>query len=198
MRTHPEVHVTGQIQDILTYRSTTYDLAGIKGGQLFDPGQYGLAPYSGSTACWRGFQCHYAVYRRKLVLKALYLTSQFPPPALFGRAPNSTPENIGNFGYSYSDLRHPVPYSGGLLIARGFIQELYVHMGFEPAWKYSTVYELAFQDGVLTSEVDRSQQTAGVRERMLESGDWKDPTDPEAVQQWIERQFNRDYAPWSA
>lgn len=57
-----------------------------------------------------------------------------------------TPAGSGQeVAYEFKD----VPLSGGLLLGEGFIQELYVHMGFHPAWKYLHVIELIFEGGQL-------------------------------------------------
>ena len=45
-------------------------------------------------------------------------------------------------------------------LADGFIQNLYVHMGFHPAWKYREVHELLFEDGRLLHAQDRSAAMA--------------------------------------
>lgn len=53
-----------------------------------------------------------------------------------------------------------------MLLGRGFIRELYVHMGFDPAWKYEEVHELLFREGALTEAADRSAGMAALREKM--------------------------------
>lgn len=53
-----------------------------------------------------------------------------------------------------------IPFSSGLLLGDGFIRELYVHMGFHPAWKFERVVELIFEGGQLTRSHDRSEQLA--------------------------------------
>jgi hypothetical protein len=67
-------------------------------------------------------------------------------------------------------------------------------MGFHPAWKYATVYELIFEGGVLIEESDRSKEMARIRERFQQQ-----PLSPgsrapdEAIHAWIEQTFNRNY-----
>ena len=81
-------------------------------------------------------------------------------------------------------------YTGGLLIADGFIQDLYVHMGFHPAWKYTNVVELVFETGVLQNEFDRSERMAEIRQLLLDSG--RSPTNTEILE-FVKHSFDRTY-----
>ncbi|MEM4721362.1 MAG: hypothetical protein QXT73_04810 [Candidatus Methanomethylicaceae archaeon] len=42
-----------------------------------------------------------------------------------------------------------VPFIGKLRLAKDFIQELYVHMGFQKPSAYQTVLDLLFEEGYL-------------------------------------------------
>ncbi len=42
--------------------------------------------------------------------------------------------------FTDSNLPAPISFTGGLPIAADFIQELYVHLGFHPAWKFREVH----------------------------------------------------------
>jgi hypothetical protein len=53
------------------------------------------------------------------------------------------------FNNHYEGLAYHLEYSGGLLLADGFLQDLYVPMAFHPAWKHETVLELIFEAGGL-------------------------------------------------
>ena len=91
-------------------------------------------------------------------------------------------------------LREVVPFTGGLLLGDDFIQEMYVHMGFHPAYKFRVVHELVFDAGQLTGEYDRSDQMAEFRD-MLSSRSLKpDSQAPRAeVEAWIKRCFSLEY-----
>jgi hypothetical protein len=65
-------------------------------------------------------------------------------------------------------------------------------MGFHPAWKYREVHELVFEKGKLLSATDRSDEMAEFRRGMQERGIGRDP-DPDQIEQWIERCFDRKY-----
>src|SRR5262249_28106356 len=135
--------------------------AGINGEGLFDPAEHGMKPVGISTACWRGFVCAYRVEDQALILDNLSVHLAGSAPDLFGIRPNQF-----EAGVNYEDLSHKVPYTGGLLIAREFIKELYVHMGFHPAWKYREVHELVFENGTLIQQADRSDEMAELRHRI--------------------------------
>ncbi len=178
----------------MTYRGKSYSLAGKNGTGLFDPADHGVKPVGRCSACWRGFLCTYAVRDRRLLLDALAVCLDGPAPTLFGVPPKQDEGSIRRFDAVYEGLAHTVPYTGGLLLAVDFIEELYVHMGFHPAWKYREVHELVFRDGELVQEADRSEQTIEFRRelgyRPLEPGFGARPAD---VKRWIERCFRQEY-----
>jgi hypothetical protein len=94
------------------------------------------------------------------------------------------PRRIGRFGFAnYSP--------GGLLLGAGFIEELYVHMGYHPAWKSKTVLELTFDDGRLDAVHDRSEPMA---QRRAAQGSLT-PTDLRDLDAWIDITFDHSYFP---
>jgi hypothetical protein len=193
--------MTAQIPDIFFYKGKPYELAGISGtSELFNPAAYDMQPVGTCTACWRGYQCGYAIGDNgQLILrdfsvslgrsKATPGVSQ-PVPILFGVKPTADREKESWFNVSYKEMSGPIPYTGGLLIADDFIRELYVHMGFHPAWKYRDVHELIFENGLLKSATDRSEQMAQLREGMNQSPepDFKD------IGAWVEKCFSLKYS----
>lgn len=96
----------------------------------------------------------------------------------------------------YENLGHPQTYTGGLLLATGFIRALYVHMGFHPAWKYEKVVELMFEGGMLQKACDRSAEMAELRNLVLaqaEHGDARARRSDASIRKFIERAFDRRY-----
>src|SRR5262249_43099019 len=159
---------------------------------LFDLRDLGLKPVAVCSACWRGFVSTYAVEGRRLLLDSVATSLAEPSPPLFGVSATRRDDDSLIFGTVYERLDHPISYTGGLLLADGFIEDLYVHMGFHPAWKYREVHELIFREGVLEQEADRSAEMAefrdDVRERPLRPvpGAWDAD-----VRRWIERCFSQ-------
>ena len=74
------------------------------------------------------------------------------------------------------------------------IQQLYVHMGFHPAWKFGTVVELIVDRGWVVDVRDVSAEMQAIRSKMVEG-----PMQPgagateEEVRDWIESTFRLDY-----
>lgn len=190
--------MTAQVSDAFVYLGQPISLVGINGSGLFDPAEHGLEARMTSTACWRGFVCTYEVKAEALHLAQLEINLSEEQNAavkdgtltILGRSPSAS---LGWAGWQFEDLG-PMPFSGGLLLGDRFISELYVHMGFHPAWKYEVVHELSFEAGRLTQASDRSAEMAEFRAAMKDrplSPD--DPEDQERLRSWIESTFSREY-----
>jgi hypothetical protein len=204
--------MTAQIDDLFRHRRALYSLAGISEGELFDISALGLEPVPTCTACWRGYQALFAVSRSRLVLDRLdvnlmrgggeagsaWAETMEPEvgPVINGVSPSLAEGEYDLFNNHYTGLKYPLVYSGGVLLAKGFIEDLYVHMGFHPAWKYRTVIELLFDAGVLKEEFVRSDQMAEIRTLItgssagLESN--REQTFDE-ITRFIDRAFDRSY-----
>ena len=96
--------------------------------------------------------------------------------------------------FVYEDLALPVSFTGGLLLGADFIEEMYVHMGFHPAYKYRRVVELSFAEGRLAEARDVSEAMARFREdiegRPMQPGAGASFDEIEA---WIRQTFRQDY-----
>lgn len=207
--------MTAQITDTFRYRNKPRSLAGINGSGLFDPAKQGVKAVGSSTDCWRGYHCTYEVANGSLFLTKVNLwlgkkdkatAARGEGPKLFGKVPHRYTEygqqlNLGNnevkTSWESSDfivdaLWELVPFTGGLLLGDDFIEEMYVHMGFHPAYKFQIVHELIFDAGRLVEEHDRSAQMADFREmhssKSLEPGSKASRAEIEA---WIERCFSQ-------
>lgn len=158
--------MTAQFPDTFCLDGQVFDLVTIHGAPLFSPAEYGLFPMPRITACWRGYVCQYGLREGHLVLEKLstHLAEGTAPPPIGGVLPQPSDSTAPRlFSTVYEHLGLPVPFSGSLWIARGFIPELYVHMGFAPAWKYTQVRSLQFLDGRCTAQQDESQAMEAVR-----------------------------------
>jgi len=193
--------VTAQFLDGFRYKEKDYAIAGIHGEALFDPENLGLNPAVTCTACSRGYVCTYTLLGKQLVVSRLAVNLldfhaepewlPVPGPEINGRKPMLAEERFPLFNNLYEDLELPVRFTGGLLIARDFIQELYVHMGFHPAWKFHEVWELLFDDGILTESQDVSLKVAELRKK-LEPTLLK-PKEPKGKLKWVKDTFKLDY-----
>jgi hypothetical protein len=184
--------MTAQISDSFLFQDQRFSVVGVNGGNLFHPAEYGMQPLPRITSCWRGYVCMYTTLYNKLLLDTLQtnLDQEGPP------VNNISPEFSinGTFNNIYHELNLHVDFTGGMLIANGFIQALYVHMGFHPAWKYEAVFELVFSQGYLLEAKDVSRQMAELRDRMT-----RQPLQPgtdvsrQELEDWIASTFKRSY-----
>ena len=198
--------MTAQINDTFRYREHEYGVAGISAGELFDPELLDLKPAAMSSACWRGYQAVFGISNARLVLDTLHVnlinpqeSDKYEPevgPVINGIRPVGSRGEHDWFNNHYEGLTYHLEYTGGVLLADGFIDELYVHMGFHPAWKYERVIELIFDAGILKQEFDRSEQMAEIRQYMTNALDEEEsarpPTDEEA-RRFVEGAFDRRY-----
>ena len=190
--------MTSQIPDSVRYEGVEYEIVGIAGDGLFHPFDHGLAPVPLHTACWRGFICTYEVADCALLLRHLVVgvdrtqdrrpIGEVTPPIDGVVADFDDREHVVH----YKGMHLPVPFTGGLLLGEGFISDLYVHMGFHPAWKYERVVELVVEDGAVVSASDRSAAMAKLRAEIT-AGDRPDPDAGRDLPEWIARTFTLDY-----
>lgn len=186
--------MTAQIQDRVIYQRRNYHLTAFRGGPLFEPAAHNLSPVPPHTACWRGWHGVYALRGDELILRHLYINLLEEQPILFGVQPE-----VDRFdGLRYRRVDIPVGFTGGMLLAKDFIQELYVHMGFHAPWKYREVQELIFEGGRMISARDCSLLAAQMRERMkararAAAEDASPAQAEEDIRKWIEHTFSRSY-----
>jgi hypothetical protein len=209
--------MTAQISGVVVYRGKPHNIAGINGSGLFDPSEHGLRPVMISTACWRGYHCTYEVADRSLLLTAVniglgekdWITAERGEgPKLFGQVPrrytiHGHSRNVrtgavqtrwASPDFRCDGLLEPVPFTGGLLLGDDFLWDLYVHMGFHPAWTFREVHELLLEGGRVVQEADRSAAMAEFRDMVAGRPlGPSDPEDREAIERWVQRCFRREY-----
>ena len=113
--------MTTQMQD------KDYDLTGISDDGLFEPKGFGMRTWGECDECNRGYVATFAIVGQRLFLEELEINLEDDKPALHGAA-----ASIGNDGFNthYRNIQMSIEYSGGLLIATGFHEELNSHGGF--------------------------------------------------------------------
>ena len=168
-------------------------MVGINGGRLFDPYELGLHPLPHTTSCWRGYVCEYKSFQGKFLLDNLQINiDPQEETSINGVKPERDRRRL--FSHVYASLHLPIPFTGNILAAGEFIQELYVHMGFHPAWKYKKVLELILSDGEVIEIRDISKQMEDVRKEMVKSPLTPGPNaNREQIEKWIESTFRRDH-----
>lgn len=201
--------MTAQIPDRIVFEGSTLSITAICGGALFDPESIGIKPVPTNTACWRGFHCVYSVEEDRIWLSKLTIgirqsDVKLGKVLIFGKIPEPSSgrelirheKEIGIYpiDYDVDNIREHIKFSGGILAGTDFIQELYVHMGFHPAYKFNHVVELIFQDGKLLHSHDRSDQARLIREGLHDMRAADHPADQiESIERFIEASFSLDY-----
>jgi len=191
--------MTAQINDDVFHRKINFSIAGIKGSGLFEPKRHKIKPSSMSTACWRGYFLSYAIEDGRLFLTRVTVglsgsqekaARAGKGPPLFGQHPRHDDGPMG--GWVYDHLRQPIPFCGSLLLGAEFIDELYVHMGFHPGWKYRDVREVFFEHGRVTDDLDLSEKMRDLRAE-LSAQPLKPGLGPIRLFKWVKKCFSRDY-----
>ena len=192
--------MSAQAMDLVRWQDRTWSLVGIDGEGLFEPTAMGIQPQMLHTAAWRGYICTYAVEDDELRLQRLEVgfDPQTQERALAGEPPligDARPTQQGTgYVWLYDDADLPVPFTGGLRLGHGFIRELYVHMGYAPAWKYEEVFELRFEAGRLVGAEDESDAMRLAREQAAEGDLAPSRTSGvERITDWIRSTFDRSY-----
>ena len=131
-----------------------YSLIGIAKGFLPSPEIFGMVPEMLHTACYRGYYCTYELTSEQLLLKELTLKE-----VEGNYLPIDGVEPVDDDGaQTYKGLHHRVPFTGKLRLAKDFIEELYIHMGYQKASAFRTVLDCTFADGRVTCIHDRSDE----------------------------------------
>jgi hypothetical protein len=155
--------MTAQIHDSILLDDRKISIVGVNGEDLFKPADFNLQPHMSVTSCWRGFVCEYKIEANKLFLNTLQINLHEQGPLINNIAPVVSKATFDNV---YNHLSLPIDFTGELLAGDQFIRELYVHMGFQPAWKFEIVHRLTISHGSVLDQKDVSQEMKQVREAM--------------------------------
>jgi len=171
--------MTAQRTDTFLFREEQYDVIRVGRDRsvpvnirmysydVFSPKEFGLTPKQISTACRRGYYATYSAENDKLQLVNLTIndeTGSYPDiNGVHAEIILSRPERI------YSNIGVDLSFSGQLRLARDFIKEMYIHMGYQTAHCFHIVYDLTFEKGVLAQVLDRSQEVEAFRNNHSQS-----------------------------
>ena len=183
------IKMTAQIPDSFIYKDGEYSIVGLGGDGLVYPDDYNLKLQAASTACWRGYVYTYEIVDNKLILKEMLCRLQEESEFL-DKKPIKSKKHF--FSYKY-ELDYPVKFTGSFLIARDFIQEMYVHMGYQRPMSFREVIKLEFKEGNLTSEEDLSRRMEDQRnEDVTKDAQPRSPSD-EDISSWINKTFSLEH-----
>lgn len=146
--------MTAQISDTFIFKGEQYSLIGMEGGDLISPEQFGMRPEMLHTACYRGFYATYELTETGLYLRELTLCEKdgnYLP--INGVSPEKEEHQA-----SYYNLSILVPLTGRIRLAKDFIKELYVHMGYQKPTAFKTVYDITLDNGRVVELKGRSNE----------------------------------------
>ncbi|MFW9889158.1 MAG: hypothetical protein ACFFER_13315 [Candidatus Thorarchaeota archaeon] len=182
--------MTAQIPDEFRYMGELYSLVGLKGTALYTPQDFGIAPRMASTACYRGYVMRYDCVNGQLILDSMSVRTEEAHP-VNGIAPIE--EDGFFFSHRYENLGLKTKFTGSMLLAKDFIEEMYVHMGFQRPMAFRTVLELQIQDGDILATNDLSAKMEELRSRDHTKDAQPDSREHDDVMSWIENAFSLDY-----
>jgi hypothetical protein len=183
--------MTGQIADNLIYNRSSYSIVGLKGEGLPSPLDFGLEPVSPHTANWRGFIMTYTIVENRLFVHEMNVSVEDimeKPPRINDIVPETKKEGVLHL--TYKSLKLKTQFTGKILIAKDFIDTMYVHMGFQSPISFKTVIELEISDGSLIKVNNFSKIMKKYRTRNISDGKYGYN---ENIQEWIARTFSLDY-----
>ena len=147
--------MTAQILDTFLFKGDEYSLIGMtEGCVLASPEQFGMEPDEIHTACYRGFYATYELTEESLYLKELTLRVRDGKYQPIG---DVQPERVDNHA-TYHGLSEVIPFTGKIRLAKDFIKELYVHMGYQKPTAFKTVLDISLKDGKVVEIKNRSQE----------------------------------------
>lgn len=146
--------MTAQISDTFIFKGDEYSLIGMTSGDLASPEQFGMEPEMIHTACYRGFYATYELTEKALYLRKLSLREKNENYLPIGGIEPEQEE----FQATYHGLSVLVPFTGKIRLAKDFIEELYIHMGYQKPTAFKTVLDMTLKGGQVVELKDRSQE----------------------------------------
>lgn len=174
--------MTAQISDSFIFKGDGYYLIGMKGGDLASPEQFGMEPEMIHTACYRGFYASYELTEEALYLRELTLREKngnYLP--IEGIEPAKAEDQS-----TYHGLNVMVPFTGKIRLAKDFLEDLYIHMGYQKPTAFKTVLDISLKDGQVVEIKDRSQEMEARR------GAFKEHDESGNMRQTIDEAFSLD------
>lgn len=178
------VFATGQIADTFMFKGNEYSLIGKTEGDFATPKQFGMTPVMIHTACWRGFYATYELTDEGFFLRELTLRVEdgnYLP--IDGVEPDTETKK---HQATYTNLNVQARFSGKIRLAKDFIRELYIHMGFQKPTAFKTVLDITLKDGKVVDIKNRSEEMEAKR------GEFKKRFEAGETRQSIEEAFSLD------
>ncbi|GEM45769.1 hypothetical protein [Deinococcus cellulosilyticus] len=177
--------MTGQAHDVVLLEHRDFKLCTVRGTGLFEMEKVAFRPPPASTACWRGYCVTYAIEESDFLVDSIVTSCPGTPPAVMGVQAEKLdgPHPCGNLVYR---PRQQVEFTGRFLIGHDLIRTLYVHGGFQDAWKFNEVLEVKVQSGQVLQITDRTLEISRVRDLMVNRVPEKHSAEQKKLLQWYQ------------
>ena len=97
------------------------------------------------------------------------------------------------FKYWYKNLNLKTNFKGKILLAKDFIQSMYVHMGFQRPIAFKTVVEIEVDEGKVISLKDLSKQMEEQRNTNPYEGVQPESNSQKDIEKWVREKFSLEY-----
>lgn len=102
-------------------------------------------------------------------------------------------ENVeAHFGHRKYEVEMKMNYTGKIVLGDRFLDDYYIHMGFQRAWAYEELKEYEFKNGVLVNTVDHSEYAKGLREMIDRDPEGFDEMLHKNIPDFVEDSFSLD------
>ncbi|KKL87810.1 hypothetical protein LCGC14_1931030, partial [marine sediment metagenome] len=144
---------------------------------------------SSGTACWRGYIMKYLLTQNHLILDEMRVNAKQ------SKEINDIEPQTGDslFKYHYKKLNLRSKFTGNILLAKDFIQSMYVHMGFQRPITFKTVIEIKVNDGNVISQMDLSRKMEELRSQDSNRGAQPPSNSQKDIEEWVKQTFSLDY-----
>ena len=175
--------MTAQIINTFIFKGEEYGLIGLNGDKLIHPSQFGMEPVMLHTACYEGFYATYELTDTSLLLQKMTLREQQNNYLVI----EGTKPVINDYIATYHDMSIVVPFTGNIRLAKDFIEELYVHMGYQKSTAFEIILDISLENGKVLTINNRSEEVAEKR------GQFKNYYESECSKKVIDDAFSLDF-----
>ena len=178
--------------DLVLIGEKVFALLGVDGEKLFTPKDAGIERTKPTiTSCYRGYTRWFSIKDDILRLDQININTD--EEITINNKKSLEEDSDKFFQKRFTDLDFKMDFTGRILVADDFIDEMYIHLGFQRPYAFETVFELHFKKGTLVKKNNLSNQMARIRELDNISDD-KLPKDlKKEISYWLKEHAKFDY-----
>ncbi len=149
--------------DTLLFEGNFYQLTGVE-QEIYTPDLFRIAPTWEKDKDFQYISV-YEIKEHQLYLKNMTISSDRGFPVINDVKPQSVYHENSLDTVLYEGLMEKLNYTGGVLVGCDYIKN-YNTKGDMPYFSYGKLYELIFEDGILTTTVDHSKGMLRIRKNI--------------------------------